>query len=65
MRGLSETSFHVLWISTGVRGGENDYRLGGDTIPNQVRESRNHCSPNVAMHSLINKRGSSESVDYP
>src|SRR5882672_1193566 len=60
--GSSEVSFHSLWISTGVRAGENDYRLGGDTIPNQIRESTNDCSANVAMDKLINKRGCFEST---
>ena len=47
------------------RAGENDDHLGGDTIPNQIRESTNDCSANVAMHNLINKRCLGESVDYP
>jgi hypothetical protein len=65
MRALSETSFHALWISTGVRAGEYDYSFGGDTIPKQIRESTNNCPANVAMHKLIDERRPGESIDYP
>ena len=59
---LSEPSFDALWISPGVRTGENDHRVGSDTKPNQVWESVNDCSANVAMHNLINERSLSQSV---
>jgi hypothetical protein len=56
-------SFHGLWISTGVGAGENDYRLGYDTIPNQIRESANDCSAYIAMNKLINERCFGETIN--
>jgi len=61
---LSETGYHALWIPTNVGACENDYRLGGDTIPNQIREPTNDCSANVAMHNLINKGQPRQLFDY-
>jgi hypothetical protein len=49
-RGLSQTGFHPLRISTSVRASENNYLLGGGTIPNQIRESTYHRSANVTMY---------------
>ena len=62
MTGLSETSFHQFRISTTVGAGENDDHLGANTIPNEIRESTNDCSANVAMHNLINERSLGQSV---
>jgi hypothetical protein len=60
---LSNASFRALRISTSVRAGENDYRLGDDSIPNQIRKSVNDCSANVAMHTLIYERYRGKSID--
>ena len=62
--GSPETPSNVFRISTGVRASENNYHLAVEPIPNQIRESMNDCSANVAMHNLINKRCGAESIDY-